>query len=330
MTSQEVTVAGPAGPLAATLELPDGVGPFPGVVLVSGSGPLDRDSDHKKMRFGISRELATALSAAGIASLRFDKRGVGTTDLDWRTAGLEDNADDVAAAVDTLRARAEVRDDAVLVVGHSEGAILAAMVAARGVPLGGVGLLSCPARPGRELLRWQVEVNLPTLPGPVRALLRLLHVDVAAKVAKNHDRIERTTADVTRIGGRKLNAKWFREFLRHDPAQDLEQVDVPVLAVTGSKDLQTPPEDVRRLADLLAERAETHVVTDVTHILRRQEATPSLRLYKQELRQPVDAEVVRLVVEWALGVVGVGTAPATPRGSDPDVAAAGKATPTDP
>ena len=304
MTGLEVSVAGPAGPLAATLELPGGVGPFPGVVLVSGSGPLDRNSDYKKLRFGVSRELAAALRDAGIASLRFDKRGVGTSDLDWRTAGLEDNADDVAAAVETLRARPEVRDDQVLLVGHSEGAILAGMVAARGIPLAGVGLLSGTARTGSDLLRWQAEAILPTLPAPARLLLRLLRVDVTAKVAKNHDKIARTTGDKTRIGGRKLNAKWFREFLQHDAAEDLRRIDVPVLAVTGSKDLQTPPEDVPRIAALLGARAETHVVPDVTHILRREDAPPSLRLYKQEVRRPLDPEVVHLVVDWATRVTG--------------------------
>lgn len=306
MSSLEVTVAGRGGPLGATLELPEGEGPFPGVVLVTGSGPLDRDSDHKKIRFGVSRELADALRDAGVASLRFDKRGVGTTDLDWRTVGLVDNADDVAAAVEALRSRPEVRDDAVLVVGHSEGAILACMVAARGVPLAGVGLLAGAARTGREVLRWQTQALLPTLPAPVRLLLRLLRVDAAAKVSKNHDKLERTTTDVARLGGAKVNARWFREFLRHDVAADLSRIDVPVLAVTGSKDLQTPPEDVARIAELVGERAEVHLLTDVTHSLRRQGGTPSIKLYKQEVRRPVDPEVVGLVVDWALRVTSTG------------------------
>ena len=302
MSSREVLVAGPAGPLGATLELPAGAGPFPGVVLVSGSGPLDRDSNYKRLTFDVSRQLAAGLRDAGFASLRFDKRGVGTTDLDWRTAGLVDNADDVACAVETLRARPEVLDDEVLLVGHSEGAILAGMVAARGVPLAGVGLLSGSARPGRDLLLWQVAANLPSLPAPVRLLLRLLRVDVGAKVAKNHERVARTTTDVARVGGAKVNAKWMREFMQHDAAADLRRVDVPVLAVTGSKDLQTPPEDVSRIAEIVGERAETHVVPDVTHILRRQEASPSLRLYKREVRRPLDPEVVGLVVRWATRV----------------------------
>ncbi|RYU15570.1 alpha/beta hydrolase family protein [Nocardioides iriomotensis] len=302
MTTVDLEVPGPAGPLGATLELPDGAGPFPGVVLVSGSGPLDRDSDHKRIRFGVSRQLAAALQAAGAASLRFDKRGVGQTDLDWRTAGLEDNADDVAAAVETLRARPEVRDDAVLVVGHSEGAILAGMVAARGVPLAGVGLLSGVARTGRDVLRWQTQAILPTLPAPVRGLLRLLRIDLAAKVSRNHDKIERTTTDVARIGGARLNARWFREFLSHDVVADLRRTDVPVLAVTGAKDLQSPPEDVHRIAELVGPRAEAHLLPDVTHTLRRQDGTPSLKRYKEEVRRPLDPAVVDLVVHWAARV----------------------------
>lgn len=302
MSALEVTVAGPAGPLGATLELPDGPGPFPGVVLVSGSGPLDRDSDHKKHRFAVSHRLATALRESGIASLRFDKRGVGATELDWRTVGLEDNADDVAAAVETLRARPEVRDDALLVVGHSEGAILAGMVAARGVRLAGIGLLSGTARPGRDVLLWQTRAILPTLPAPVRLLLRLLRVDLAAKVAKNHAKLDRTTTDVARLGGVKVNARWFREFLSHDPAEDLRQVAVPVLAVSGDKDLQSPKADLSRIAGIVGPLAEAHLVHDLTHTLRRQESAPSLRLYKRELQRPVDPEVVGLVVDWAARV----------------------------
>jgi pimeloyl-ACP methyl ester carboxylesterase len=305
MSTVDLEVMGPAGPLGGTLELPDGAGPFPGVVLVSGSGPLDRDSDHRRIRFGVSRELAAALREAGVASLRFDKRGVGQTDLDWRTAGLEDNADDVAAAVETLRARPEVRDDAVLVVGHSEGAILAGMVAARGVPLAGIGLLSGVARTGRDVLRWQTEAILPSLPAPARGLLRLLRVDLATKVSRNHDKLARTTTDVARIGGARLNAKWFREFLAHDVAADLRRIEVPVLAVGGTKDLQSPPEDVHRVAEIVGPRADVHLLPDVTHSLRRQDGTPSLRRYKEEVRRPLDRAVVDLVVHWATRVTAV-------------------------
>jgi fermentation-respiration switch protein FrsA (DUF1100 family) len=300
--SIRVSIPGPGGDLGATLEVPDGAGPFPGVVLVSGSGPLDRDSNYKRMRFDVSRQLATALLEAGIASARFDKRGVGTREIDWRAAGLVDNADDVAAAVEVLRGRPEVRRDAVLVVGHSEGAVLATVVAARGVPVVGIGLLAGTARSGRDVLRWQAEAIVPTLSAPVRLLLRLLRVSITAQQAKTHTKLAATTTDIARVGGRKVNAKWFREFLEHDTAEDLRRIEVPVLAVTGTKDLQSPPEDVRRIAELAGSRVETHLVPDLTHSLRSQPAAPSLRRYRQELREPVDAEVLRLVVDWATRV----------------------------
>jgi hypothetical protein len=117
-TAREVDLRfpGPDRDLAATLALPTAAaGPFPAAVLVSGSGPVDRNSDTPKLAIGATRQLAHALAAARIASLRHDKRGVGqsrlrrdgTTEDDngWKRAGLFDNADDVAAASTALAAR---------------------------------------------------------------------------------------------------------------------------------------------------------------------------------------------------------------------------------
>ena len=106
------------------------------------------------------------------------------------------------------------------------------------------------------------------------------------------------------IGGAKINAKWFREFLTHDSAADLARIHVPVLAVTGDKDLQTPPEDVHRIGEIVGDLAEVHVLADLTHALRRQQGAPSLKKYKQEVRRPVDPELLDLVVGWARRVTG--------------------------
>jgi uncharacterized protein len=75
------------------------------------------------------------------------------------------------------------------------------------------------ATTGEELLRWQARRIAPTLPAPVRGLLRLFRVDLEKKVAANHDRIRATTTDVARIGGARINARWTREFMAHDPAR---------------------------------------------------------------------------------------------------------------
>jgi pimeloyl-ACP methyl ester carboxylesterase len=285
-------------PLAGTLTLPDAGTPVSAVVIASGSGPLDRDSNHRRARFDVARQLAHALAASGLASFRYDKRGVGESPGDWRTAGLHDNVDDLARAVEAVAGRPEVDARRILLAGHSEGAILAAALAARGVDVAGVVLLSMSATPGEELLRWQARQILPTLPAPVRGLLRLLRIDLEKKVAANHDRIRVTTTDVARIGGARINARWTREFMAHDPRDDLRRVTVPVLAVTGDKDLQVDSGDLEMIAATVPGGATVLRVPDLTHTLRRQAGPPSLNRYRKELQEPVDAGLLDTVCAW--------------------------------
>jgi uncharacterized protein len=292
-------------PLAGTLTLPDVPAPVPAVLLAAGSGPLDRDSNHRRLRFDVTRALAQALAGGGLASLRYDKRGVGGSPGDWRTAGLYDNVDDLARARDALAARPEVDPDRIVLAGHSEGAVLAAALAGRGAPVAGVVLLAMSATPGAELLRWQARQIAPTLPAPVRGLLRLLRTDLEAKVVANHRKLLATTTDVARIDGARVNARWHREFLRHDPRSDLARLSVPVLAVTGAKDLQVPADDLAVLAATVPGPVEVRRVPDLTHPLRRQPRTASLRHYREELRRPVDPEVCATVVDWCRRVTGV-------------------------
>jgi uncharacterized protein len=287
-----------AGELAGTLTLPEGPGPFPAVLLASGSGPLDRNSNHRRARFEVARQLAHALAEGGLASLRYDKRGVGETPGDWRAAGFTDNVDDLGAALQALHERPEVDAARVVVAGHSEGALLAANLAARGAPVVGAVLLSTSATPGEELLRWQARQIAPTLPRPVRLLLRLLHIDLEKKTEANRTRIKATTTDVARIGGARINARWHREFMAHGPREDLRRIAVPVLALTGAKDLQAPPADLETVAELVPAEVTVRRIPDLTHTLRRQPGPPSLSAYKKELRDPVDPEVLATVVDW--------------------------------
>jgi pimeloyl-ACP methyl ester carboxylesterase len=292
-------------PLIGTLAVPEGGGPAPAVVIASGSGPLDRDSNHRRARFDVARQLAHALAAGGLASLRYDKRGVGESPGDWRLAGLYDNVDDLGRVRDALAAQPEVDPQRVLVAGHSEGAILAASLAGRGVSTAGVVLLSMNAVPGEELLRWQARRLAPTLPAAVRALLRLFRVNLEKKVAANHERIKATSTDVARIGGARLNARWHREFMAHDPREDLRRITVPVMALTGAKDLQVDPADLEVIAASVPGGATIHLVPDLSHTLRRQPGPPSLNAYKKELREPVDPHVLGAVVRWCREVTGL-------------------------
>lgn len=286
--------------LSGTLKLPsDGPGPFPAVLLLTGSGPIDRDSNHKRMRFDITAQLATALAGAGIASFRYDKRGVGDSPGDWRAVGFWDSVDDAAAALEVLRRQPEIDAARVAVAGHSEGAVQAVALGARDRGLAGLVLLSGSARSGEEVLVWQIGRVLPTLPRPVRLLLKVLPIDPAKRVRANHAKLKASTADVVRMDLAKINAKWFREFLTYDPADDLTKVETPILAITGEKDLQVDAGDLAVIAEVAAGPVETHALPDLTHSLRRQAGSPSLSRYKQEVRDPVDSEVLSLVVDWA-------------------------------
>ncbi|MGY1824667.1 alpha/beta hydrolase family protein [Geodermatophilus sp. SYSU D00079] len=315
MRETALTVPGDP-PLAGTLTLPDdSPGPAPAVLMAAGSGPLDRDSNHRRMRFDVTRQLAHALAAGGIASLRYDKRGVGESPGDWRATGFSENVDDLGRAHAALAAHPGVDPARIVLAGHSEGALLAAALAARGGRVddgvAGVVLLSTSATPGDELLRWQARQIAPTLPAPVRALLRLFRTDLEAKVAANHARIRATTTDVARIGGVRVNARWTREFLDHDPRADLARLHVPVLALTGEKDLQVPAADLDVLAATVPGPVEAHRVPDLTHTLRRQPGPASLRSYRAELRSPVDPEVLDTVVAWCRRTVAAHELPRT-------------------
>jgi uncharacterized protein len=182
-------------------------------------------------------------------------------------------------------------------VGHSEGAVVATAVAAEEA-VDGVVLLSGTARPGRATLLWQAEALQGDLPAPVRVILRLLRTDLVAQNRKRVEKIMRTTADVGRSGGVKMNLRWYREFVTLDPADLLPRITAPVLAITGAKDQQAPPEDVALMGELVAGPFTGHVVPDVNHILRTTPGRASLKAYKKQVDQPLDPAVVAHLATW--------------------------------
>lgn len=275
----------------------------PLALLISGSGPIDRDSNMKRQSIDVMRQVAEHLASCGISSFRYDKRGVGQSSGDYASAGLHDNIADARAAIAALRADPRRQDDAMFVVGHSEGALIAGELGATDPTLAGVVLLAGTARPGAEVLRWQAEHVKETLPTPAKVLLRLLRQDVVKTQTKRLEQIRSSTTDTLRIQMVKVNAKWLREFMAHDPSDSLTSVEVPLLAITGSKDVQVNPDDVDRIVDLAGSRAVGHVVEDLTHLLRTEAGPASIRTYKKQAKRPVDRQMLELVSGWMIGVM---------------------------
>ena len=238
--------------LAGTLTLPPGRGPFPGVILIAGSGPHDRDETifgHKPFLV-----LADYLTRRGIAVLRYDKRGVGESQGSELTATTADFAGDAQAAFNYLRAQPEINPKEVGLIGHSEGGAIAPMVAARDPHVALIVLLAGSGVNGARLLVEQVRA-LARAAGLAPANInqsakrerRLLTVDAGKLQGPRLDMALRRQlladhAPPARIDAmlKTLELPWLRYMLRYDPAPTLAKVHCPVLALDGSLDLQVP------------------------------------------------------------------------------------------
>jgi pimeloyl-ACP methyl ester carboxylesterase len=283
--------------LAGTWTLP-AAGPVKGLaLLLPGSGEVDRNSDHRRMPLGVTRDLAEALALEGIASFGYDKRGVGASAGSFLATGFHHNYDDAAAALEMVARRSP--ELPVFVVGHSEGAFHATALAARERErVAGVVLLSASAHSGQETSQWQVGQVAGALPAFPRVVLKLLRTDLAKQQGKSMEKLHASDQDVLRMQGRRMNARWMREFLQFDPLPFLEQLDMPVLAISGGKDLQVNPADLEIIARTVPGPVETKCIPDMTHLLRRDPRTPMLTDYKRQIREGADAEVLETVAGW--------------------------------
>ncbi|MBM4001091.1 MAG: alpha/beta hydrolase [Planctomycetes bacterium] len=254
--------------LRGTLTLPagDDGGPCAAVVLISGSGPQDRDEtifDHKP--FWV---IADHLTRRGIAVLRYDDRGVGESKGDAASATSEHFARDVDGAIDFLRKHARIDGERIGLIGHSEGAIIAPLVATRRPDVAFVVLLAGPGVPGDRILRSQGELGLKATGLATEEALRLQRVAqdaildavLAATPDESNDdvakrAVERARRDVSEAvftsagldaaipqGVAQLRLPWFRFFLSHDPAPVLRELRCPVLSLHGARDTQVDPE----------------------------------------------------------------------------------------
>jgi uncharacterized protein len=280
--------------------------PVAAALLITGSGRTDRDSSARlpggrTLRIGVDRAVAGALGAARVSTLRFDKRGVGSSDGDYLACGMDDRRADVRAALGWLAARTEGLP--LLAVGHSEGAFYAAELAAGAAAdraVAGAVLTGVGARPGEQILTWQAEMIAARLPVLARAVLRVTRTDVLRTQRKRLDRLKASRADVVRIQGVRVNARWIRDFLAYDPRPVLASITVPVLAVTGGQDVQVPPADVAAIGHLVRGPFEGHVVGDLSHLLRPDPGSAGPRAYRRAVRQPVSPEYLELVTGWVV------------------------------
>ena len=284
----------------------EATGPVAAALLITGGGRTDRNSDARlpggrTLRLGVDTAIARALASARVSVLRYDKRGVGASGGDYLHAGMDERRADARAALGWLAARKSGLP--LIAVGSSEGAWYAAELAAAGAVVGAM-LLGCGARPAEEIMSWQSEMTAARLGPAARIILKITRTDILASQRKRMARIKVSTSDVIRdrgaagIPGMRINARWVRDFLAYDPRPTLARMSVPVLAITGGQDVQVPPEDVAAIGRLVQGPFEGHVAADLSHLFRPDPASAGPRAYRHSIRQPVDAEVLRLIATW--------------------------------
>jgi fermentation-respiration switch protein FrsA (DUF1100 family) len=238
--------------LAATLTIPPGKGPFPAVVLITGSGPQDRDESllgHKPFLV-----LSDYLTRHGIAVLRADDRGTAKSTGSFATATTADFATDTEAGIAYLKTRSEISPRKIGLIGHSEGGVIAPMVAARNKDVAFIVMMAGTGVPGDQILPAQgeaIEVALGKTPEEAaknaakeKEMLTLVETEKDETVLDKELR-EKMAGDVPepQIGAqiKQVTSPWFRYFLTYDPATALRKVTCPVLAINGSLDKQVLP-----------------------------------------------------------------------------------------
>ena len=332
--AEEVTVESvPGVRLAGTLTLPAGEGPHPAVLLVSGSGPQDRDEtlvSHKPFLV-----LADHLTRNGIAVLRLDDRGFGQSTGSFAAGTSDDFAQDAAAAARWLRARPEVADGGVGIVGHSEGGLIAPMVASRSSDVAFVVLLAGPGIPSSELMVMQGAL-ISRAGGDTEAEIRrtsalqremfaairetadstALHArlrEIAARFQASltaEERAQPGFSDATMAAAMNaLVSPWYRWFIRYDPAPALRATRVPVLALNGALDLQVPAdENLAAIGRTLRAWGNRDVTVEklprLNHLFQTA-TTGSPREYG-EIEETMSPAVLQRVTAWILERFGNG------------------------
>jgi pimeloyl-ACP methyl ester carboxylesterase len=306
--------------LAGTLTFPKGPGPFPGVLLVAGSGPQDRDASIANHRPFLL--LADALTRKGMSVLRYDKRGIGQSTGNLDAATTMDLAADAEAALAFLKSRKEIDSSRLGVLGHSEGAIIAPYLAGHSKDVAWLVLLAAPATNGDQTLLNQSELigragglnddQLDASLGFDKAAYDLVRQekDPSALSQKLMALIKDTGLDsalppaALETQLRMLTSPWFRFFLDYDPLPNLKLVKCPVLALYGLKDLQVSPKTnlpllQKALQDAGNARGDVRELPGLNHLFQHAyTGTPSEYSAIEETFSP---EALALLADWTAG-----------------------------
>ncbi|MES2588379.1 MAG: alpha/beta fold hydrolase [Bacteroidota bacterium] len=308
--------------LSGTLTIPRGKGPFPAVVLVSGSGPQNRNEEllnHKPFLV-----LADFLTKNGIAVLRYDDRGVGKSKGNFQSATTTNFAYDAQAAFLYLKNIKKIDENKIGIIGHSEGGMVAPMVAVADTQVRFVVLLAGPGVPMDQLMLKQTEV-VSRLGGISEEEIKvsqelnrkfydiLLSEDdnekakiLIEEIVKDHvhsmpEEIAKEIVDDLPKLTQTMLTPWFRYFIRFNPEFYLKQIDIPILAFNGTKDCQVSAienlDGIRKsVKETNNKNVYTYIMPDLNHLFQHCE-TGSVNEYAI-IEETFSLEVMEIIRDW--------------------------------
>lgn len=332
--AEDVAYANPEGghTLAGTFTRPASGGPFPAVILISGSGPQDRDEALMGHRPFLV--LADHLTRRGIAVLRYDDRGVEKSTGNFASATTEDFATDALAGVAYLKSRDDIDPAAIGLAGHSEGGLIAPIAAVRSPDVSYIVLMAGTGVNGEKILYAQAALIARAAGAPEEAIAANREQQRAIfEVLKTEPDLEpagEAIATILRTGMQnagaegggtdaaaleqaiaaqvqQVNNPWFRFFLTYEPAEVIAKVTVPVLAINGEKDLQVPYEENLRAIEAALRRGgntryEIHALPGLNHLFQHaQTGAPS---EYQSIEETWSVDAMELIADWILKTVG--------------------------
>jgi dienelactone hydrolase len=300
-TAEEVTVQAKGFTLGGTLLLPKtGKRPFAAAITITGSGQQTRDERlpipglEKYRPFG---QIAEALAAAGIAVLRVDDRGVGRSNgKDTLAAATSaDFADDTRAQIDYLRSRPEIDGNRIALIGHSEGGVIAPMIAATDTRIAAIVLMAGTAKRGDEILTFQYGDALkkdPTISPEALDKMISERRAMLTSIAEGHD--DQTTPAAMRSG-------WMKYFIAYDPLPTIKRVRQPILVLQGGLDHQVTPDQAPMIKKAAHEAGNKDVTVKLyprlNHLfLPAQTGEPSE--YSTLSTTQLGDDVIQPLVEW--------------------------------
>ena len=318
-TVEEVSYANPQADgvtLAATLTLPQGKGPFPAAILISGSGPQDRN----ETVFGHQPFLVLAdhLTKQGIAVLRYDDRGVAQSTGDYANSTSADFATDANAAFAYLLSRGEIHPDAIGFVGHSEGGLIAPIAIHTNTDVAYMVMLAGPGTSSRQIARSQNRLIALSQGTPEEDIAKSEHINdsitlaVAESDSSEHasDQIRAilTPQTMETLGINEsqvemiiaqITTPWTRYFLGYDPADYLPQMITPVLALNGELDIQVPAqENLDGLRTLFIDHPDATIteLAGLNHMFQHAK-TGAMGEYN-DIEETFSPEAMGIIADW--------------------------------